>query len=390
MAFQTPQGDSRLIESGRVLDALVAAAVDYHPDLVVFAGDTFDTRRPGPGELALFAETIKRLRKVSPVVIGTGNHDGTGTIADPGSHTLRWIAALDLPGVTVITEPRIVDVAGIAVVGMPYAHKRAFDTLLSALSPEDRVLEAGKRLQNLIEMQLREAKSRDNPVLFVGHLSVAGSRVGSERLMHFGWDVTVGAEAFGDADYAALGHIHRQQMLGDTLGGSYPFLTTAPNMTLRRVGYPGSPVAVTFDEADEERCFLLVDFATKAPSFMRLKSPATPLLRTTLAVDADGSVPGLQAAFQGMEEGTLVSVVLTGTGRIPASTEAEVRRVLAAAGAARVRISAQVERPIVEQAASGPQDETDEEATSRWLTNHGYEVEPYLEVAREFLARSAA
>lgn len=383
MAYQTPEGDSRLVEAGRVLDALVEAAYEHRPDAVVLAGDTFDTRRPGPAELALVAGAIRRLLAAkTAVIVGTGNHDGTGTIADPGAHTLAWIEALELPGVHVITSPRIFDVAGMTVVGMPYAHKRAFDRLLPGLSPEQRLVEASTRFEQLVRTYLLEARNRAGPVLFVGHLSVAGARLGSERMMHFGWDVTVPAEAFDLADYAALGHIHRQQMLGENLGRWHD---DGALVGLQRVGYPGSPIGVDFTEADSPKCFLVVDFGIPEPTFIRVKSPATPLAQIQLTVE-NGAILGL--GWLSVEPGSLVNVIMSSAHPIPSSLEAQVRdQFLHRDGAAKVRITTKVEAAFTERAAVAVPEETDEEALTRWLIAHNHAPHLFIEAARQFLAR---
>ena len=54
--------------------------------------------------------------------------------------------------------------------------------------------------------------------------------------------------AFPAADYIALGHIHRPQKVGG----------------FEHIRYSGSPIALSFDEARQQKEMLLVDFPQTA------------------------------------------------------------------------------------------------------------------------------
>ena len=251
---------------------------------MVIAGDTFHTRRPSPAAMAMLAEAVARLqaRGIVPVVL-PGNHDGMNTIGWATSHTLRWMAALSLMGVRIVTAPLVEELAtrdgSVILTAMPYPHKRAFDTdpQLAELDPQDRVLEAGKRVERVIEALADQAVELGGelPRLFAGHLSVAGAAFGTEQAMRMEWDAVVRAEVFDRFDYAALGHIHRQQQLSP------------------RAWYAGSPDFHGFADAGEKKGFLLaVVERGKEPVVELVPSGARKMGVLTLEQNTDGTWPG--------------------------------------------------------------------------------------------------
>src|SRR5690606_7814635 len=77
---------SRLEEQIRVMDEIVEKADQYQADLVLIAGDLFDTFHPGTEAVYLFYKTLKRLSKGGkrPVIAISGNHESPALIDAPG------------------------------------------------------------------------------------------------------------------------------------------------------------------------------------------------------------------------------------------------------------------------------------------------------------------
>jgi exonuclease SbcD len=87
------------------------------------------------------------------------------------------------------------------------------------------------------------------PIIATGHLtalgvSVSDSKSDSVRDIYIGSLEAFPASAFPPADYIALGHIHRAQQVAKT----------------EHIRYCGSPIALSFDEANQEKRVLLVEF----------------------------------------------------------------------------------------------------------------------------------
>jgi len=101
-------------------------------------------------------------------------------------------------------------------------------------------------------------------VLATGHLYAAGgeAREGAERDVHIGGLGVIAAEHFPAAfDYVALGHLHRPQVVGGQA----------------RIRYSGSPVPLSFTEADDKQQVLLLDFEGAGPP--RITPLAVPVAR---------------------------------------------------------------------------------------------------------------
>jgi exonuclease SbcD len=216
--------------------------------VVVLSGDTTNTRTPPPGVILILVRGIRRLMDAEIIVlIGSGNHDGPGTMFDTQSKTTGWLAELRLPGVRAYPAPTVdlvhTNVGDLAVVAIPYAHKRS----LEKQYPDKGLLEltelASREVENLIEDLADTARTRypSVPLLFVGHLTVAGGLAGSESAMQMGWDVMVGKHVFEPFTYAALGHLHPQQRLADN------------------VWYSGSPEYMSFNEEGQPKGWLEVE-----------------------------------------------------------------------------------------------------------------------------------
>jgi exonuclease SbcD len=215
-------------------------------DLAVIAGDLAHSRNPAQAVNTVMAEGVAMLRDAGvETIIVPGTHDGPHVIADPRTHTLAWVRAVDLPGIHVRLDAEVSKVStkagDIMVTSIPYPHRRAYDKAAPDVAPADRVELAERELEETLRTLGVQALASKLPTLFVGHLSVAGSELASERQMQFGWDVTVPGDVFDAWDYAALGHIHKMQR--------------APGS--RAAWYPGAPEYHEMREAGMPRAFLV-------------------------------------------------------------------------------------------------------------------------------------
>lgn len=268
--------NSRLDDMGSVLTRFAEVAISEQVDLALIVGDLFDGRRPGPDEIRV---AIRPLQALSAAKIRTlitpGNHDGMGTIADPDSHTLGWMAELEMPRVHVFTKPGTgIVLAGdveVNVARIPFPHKRAYDVEHAELEIAERVELVSRDVEQAIAYMATLMKGPEIR-LFMGHLTVAGAMLGQESAMRMGWDVMINPQVLEAFDYAALGHIHRQQEV------------TA------KAWYSGSPAALDWDD-EEPKGFLLVDVAKgKTPVVEVVPSGARRLV--TIMTDAqDDQLP---------------------------------------------------------------------------------------------------
>jgi exonuclease SbcD len=364
----TGAGNTRVLDFRATLDRLVNEAISHGAAVVVLAGDTFNSRRESPEDRAAFTRAIRRLTEAGiTVIIVPGNHDGMTTVGDEGSHALRYLAELALPGVHVMTRPEIIDVqtgAGpLSLTALPYPHKRAFDEPLRHLDPDERVLEAGRRLERAIAT-LAESLSGDAPRLFVGHLTVGGSTAGSEVSMKFTWDVAIRGDVLAPWDYGALGHIHRRQPIPGT-----------------NAHYAGSPEYIDFAEVNDPKGFLLVDVIRgRKPTVQHITSGARPMQVVTLH-----DVEQALRAEQVILPGAIVKLIVDTGGRPkPSALNALVAR---ARGQGASFVKLDVVRPAAAPEQRLPVEGLDVlEATRAYLVAKGHPEEPAMTAARQLVA----
>jgi exonuclease SbcD len=204
----------RLREFLVALDWMVDLAVQEAVDLVVIAGDVYDTHRPEAKIQNAFAERIGRLIEQDiPLVIVVGNHDTAG--GRGGAGFLDIFGGLPLDGVTLISRPESVTVktksGPVQVFGIPWIAKGLF------LDTGDSTRDAEQKLETELEKYLDDEiipdLDPDVPSIVVAHLHVAEGLMSSETRVAFGQDPTVPASALArpEFDYVALGHLHRHQ-----------------------------------------------------------------------------------------------------------------------------------------------------------------------------------
>jgi exonuclease SbcD len=399
----TRLGNSRIDDFAATLLRFADTAIE-RADIAVLVGDTFDDRMPTPPQLAVVSRAVARMRDARiPVVVVPGNHDGPEIIANPDTHTLGWMAALQMPGVWVplVPEQRRIDTkAGpIDVTAVPYPHRRSLDAELQAGDPELGVLETARRLDSLLE-SLAPTKGAA-PTLFVGHMTATGSRLGSVRLMRSGWDVAANAEILARWDYAALGHIHYQQQVN------------------ARTWYAGSMEYIDFAETGQPKGWLLVtvDPGPGDPDVQPIRSGARPLGILDVAQAEDGTLVD-PSKPEWYTAGPIVRLRVLCSYRRPTAGElAQLRDAVLAKGASYVDTELVLEDAAAEHRATRPAvdaavaavvaehaSESDEEASRQvtvtdlsmadalkvWLTANDRPLQPTLDIGSRMIAEQTA
>jgi DNA repair protein SbcD/Mre11 len=345
-------------EVGRSLLRFAERAVDLSVDLAVWSGDTFHSRRPGPTEIRQALAAIGVLRRNAiPLVIGTGNHDGYGTVADPESHTLAWLSDLELDGVYCLTRREvqpIPTVSGTIRVGhLPYPHKRTFD----AETPEEQV-----RLASAWANGQVERLAEDGAELLVAHVSVAGSRLGSETAMQLGWDTMIDPVVLEPFRYVALGHVHLQQEI-------------TPN-----AWYAGSPEYLSFGEEGHAKGWLLVDIGAAGIDRITTVPSATRQLVTIDVADSGLVVPALPA-------GSIVRVRLAEELSRDRNESRRVVDAVRATGASYVKVEV-VPSPVTTRSrlpGGGAIDADPVALLRRWLELNGHESDLAVSIGAEIV-----
>lgn len=258
---------SRMADFLRSFDFVVDYAIKNKIDFVLFAGDAFKTRDPSPTYVREFAKRIKKLAGLGvKVVLLVGNHDLPNAIGK--ANTLDIYSALEVENVYVARKPEVLRFAKIngqwqpspnldkpsminqfQIAALPWIPKTQ---LLSAKEYERKEISESYKLmsEKLKEKVEKLANEVDKNFLsvFLGHLSVAGATFGSEQKAYIGSDVVLSQDVLqsGPWRYAALGHLHRHQVLSQN----------------PPIVYSGSLERVDFGEGKEDKGFILCELDT--------------------------------------------------------------------------------------------------------------------------------
>ncbi|MHA7131232.1 metallophosphoesterase family protein [Algoriphagus namhaensis] len=282
----------RIAEQRDVLHEICEIADQEEVDLVILAGDIFDTFNPSHEAVELLYKTLRKLSKngTRPIIAISGNHDSTQFVEapDPLARELgiffygkydsiipveKWDTGLAVtqsePGFVELRIPHI-DFP-IRLILAPYASELLLKTYLGE---EDR---EGKFRQLLADKwaSLAAKYCDDQGInLLTGHFFFVKEgekpqqEPESERpILHVG-----GAQALyshlipQQIQYVALGHLHRYQVVD-----SQP----CPLV------YSSSPLAYSFSEADQEKKVVLIEAEPAKPVNFRAISlqSGRPLLR---------------------------------------------------------------------------------------------------------------
>ena len=269
--------------SSRVMDFLYRLneicdyAEDHDADLVIFAGDAFKTRQPGPTFQREFARRIKRLAKQCPVVLLVGNHDIPSMTQKASSIEIFHTLEVDNVIVGRTDKLHLIETkcGPIQVATVPYPIRQRLLSEIDTSGKNIGELDLLLREQlGLIIANLGDEVDDDIPAVLTGHFSVHGAKLGSEQGVMLGRDVAVTVSAVADPiwDYAALGHIHYHQ---DMNPGGYP-----------PVVYSGSIERIDFGEEGAPKGFCWVNVMRGETTWEFVELPARPF--QTIRVDVRG------------------------------------------------------------------------------------------------------
>ncbi|SDX49710.1 exonuclease SbcCD subunit D C-terminal domain-containing protein [Nitrosomonas halophila] len=258
-------GRKRYEEFEAFLAWLVETIQQHAIDVLLVAGDVFDTSAPSHRAQALYYRFLCRMAASScrHVVVIAGNHDSPSFLNAPR----ELLKALDVHVVGHASEDPEDEVCVLAdangapeliVCAVPYLRDRDIRVAEAGETIEDkeRKLIDGIRAHYAavaaVAMKKRAEINAAIPIVAMGHLFTAGGQTvdgDGVRELYIGSLAHVSAGIFPDAfDYLALGHLHVPQKVGGS-------------ETMR---YSGSPLPMGFDEATQQKSVVIVDF--QAPS----------------------------------------------------------------------------------------------------------------------------
>jgi exonuclease SbcD len=282
------KGQSRVAEQVAVLAQVVEVARAERPDLVVVAGDLYDTAAPTPEATRLVTRALTALRGTGAHVVAVGgNHDNGPALdalrpwADAAGVALRG-SVRDTP------DEHLVD--GVTaggqrwrLVALPFLSQRyaVRATEMYELTAAEANQTYADHIGRLIRRLTESFTEPDRVHLVTAHLTVVGAQTGGgERESQTVLGYAVPATIFPtNAHYVALGHLHRAQQVP----GPAP------------IRYSGSPLAIDFGEEENRPSVTIVEVSTTTAAKVReVPITAATALRTvrgTLAELAALEVP---------------------------------------------------------------------------------------------------
>ncbi|MEF2964733.1 exonuclease SbcCD subunit D [Paenibacillus sp. M1] len=246
---RTLEGRSRLAEQAQFLDELVLVADNQQADVILMAGDVYDSVNPPAAAESLFYEAAARLTENGrQLVVISGNHDQPERVSAVAPLVSgRGITLVGLPTAESVTlhVPRTGETAVIAA--LPYPSESRLSELLAGDGDEGELRIAYSAKVGKLMAQLGGAFQPDTVNLAMSHIYVLGGlESDSERPIQVGGAYTVDPSALDiGAQYTALGHLHRPQAVKGK----------------GMIRYSGSPLAYSFSEAGQAKSVMQLDLA---------------------------------------------------------------------------------------------------------------------------------
>ena len=251
-------GHERTDEHRHFLEWLVETVRTQRVEVLVVAGDIFDTGSPSNQALKLYYSLLLNMRGTScrDIVVVGGNHDSPATLNAP-ARLLRHLRVHVVGCVPDCFEDQVLVLddatgkPGLVVCAVPFLRDRDVRLSVPGETAEEREARIKQGIADhygrMAEVeQVWQLKDLGLPVLATGHLYAAGAAPSdSERTIHVGNLGQITADHFPEIfDYVALGHLHRPQRVGGR----------------EHIRYSGSPIPLSFSEVDHPKEVLLLEF----------------------------------------------------------------------------------------------------------------------------------
>lgn len=266
----------------KMLDGIRSILTDTSYAALLIAGDIYDRAIPPAEAVSLFSSFLARIREDCPetsVFIIPGNHDSAQRLAF--AHEILQNQRIYIADNTAhLTTPLILTHGSekLAVFLLPFLSFGSFSE-----SKKEEYRQAGDSqaaMAAVASEMLKEAVPADIPSLLAAHFFTSGGQSSASERAFIGTAEYINPALFSFFDYTALGHLHRCQKVTD------------------RMYYSGSPLAYSFDEADDPKYVLSVDIDC-TPDSSAAKNPGikAPLTIERIPIIPDRPLKRLEGSF---------------------------------------------------------------------------------------------
>ena len=242
---RTFHGNSTMDALTEVLGALTEQVRRNDVDVVIVAGDVFDSATPSAAAYTLLGDALVSLHETGArVIVTSGNHDSAAR--------LGFQARLLRDGIHVLTDPLAVGVpvtvsdadGPVHFFGIPYLEPAIVRQHWPEGDSSGRQLRTqAQTMAHAMELVRGGMAAHAGRAVAIAHCFAAGvdATAGLEREVRQGGLDVVPLSVFDGPDYVALGHIHGRQQLSE------------------RVRYAGAPLHYSFGEQHKPRGSWLVE-----------------------------------------------------------------------------------------------------------------------------------
>jgi exonuclease SbcD len=274
-------GHKRYEEFEAFLKWLVRLIQKEQIDVLLVAGDIFDTSTPSNRALELYYQFLNMVTSIPglQVILTAGNHDSPSLINAP-QDLLKHLDIHVFGSVPENPENEIVVIKdnkgqpSLIICAVPYLRDRDIRLSEPGESIEDKTRKLEKGVQEHYRQVVRIAKARRDelgghiPIVATGHLFVSGGETvdgDGVRELYVGNLARIRAENLCDGiDYLALGHLHVPQMISGK----------------NSIRYCGSPIALGFGDAGQQKQVVIVEFGSGEPVIRTVLVPKFRDIRT--------------------------------------------------------------------------------------------------------------
>ncbi len=275
---QSFMGKSRQEEHQFFLDWLFDVIKSNSIDVLVVAGDIFDTTTPPNYAFELYYNFLTKLSSCSckSIIITAGNHDSISTLKAPKqllkALNIYVIASGDEDEEEII---KIYDKENLIalVCAVPFLRDYVVRKSFSAESKDEKESSLNIGIKEHYKKVYDKASfirgDKKIPIVATGHLTTVGSKISdSEREIYIGGSLHIDSNFLASMfEYVALGHLHINQDVGS-----------------KKVCYSGSPIPLSFSEATSQKKVNIVEFKDDVLNVKKLNIPP---YRTLLSLHGD-------------------------------------------------------------------------------------------------------
>lgn len=234
-------GKQLLEDQKYVLTQFVNQMKVEKPDVIVIAGDLYDTSYPSKETMGLLEDTIAELniKLHLPIIIISGNHDGKERL----NYGASWFESNHLYIRTKLEDiHKPIEINGIQFFTLPFATVREVQDFF-----KDKDISTHQEALNSCLEYMSQSIDRNKVNILIGHLTIQGGKTSeSERPLTIGTVESVEKQSFKQFDYVMLGHLHHPFSINDNT-----------------IKYSGSLLQYSFSEINQAKGYRIVRIKEK-------------------------------------------------------------------------------------------------------------------------------